>query len=201
MAGTKQTHEFKTEVQQVLNLIINSLYSNKDIFLRELISNASDACDKLRYLALTDEALAKDSGDFKIDPDPLDHMPTDIDRLKKAGEEGVLVYMGESTATAKLGRTPTEQTLAPSFEEIIKYAPGRVFVALFSTNINSPFVEGSSMKAKRSGSPDSLFLNVMFMSYKDTLSSVPRSFHFPFDGVPSWQITIKDDSMSEISFS
>jgi ribonuclease J len=76
------------------------------------------------------------SGDFKIDPDPLDHQPTDLDRFTALGKEGVLLYMGECTTTAKLGRTPTEQTLAPTFDELIKYAPGRVFVALFSTNVN-----------------------------------------------------------------
>jgi molecular chaperone HtpG len=72
MESMKQTHEFKTEVQQILNLIINSLYSNKDIFLRELISNASDAIDKLRFKSQTEPELLGDDPDFriKIIPDP-----------------------------------------------------------------------------------------------------------------------------------
>ncbi|BBO89813.1 molecular chaperone HtpG [Desulfosarcina ovata] len=66
MDAKKETHQFKTEVQQMLNLIINSLYSNKDIFLRELISNASDAIDKVRYKAETEPGILGDDTEFKI---------------------------------------------------------------------------------------------------------------------------------------
>ena len=58
--------EFKAEVSKVLDLVINSLYSNKEIFLRELISNASDACDKLRYLSLTQDKLVDKGTEFSI---------------------------------------------------------------------------------------------------------------------------------------
>ncbi|WP_421783204.1 molecular chaperone HtpG [Kiloniella litopenaei] len=58
---------FQAEVSRLLDIVAHSLYSNKEIFLRELISNASDACDKLRYLAVTDGDLMKDDPDFRID--------------------------------------------------------------------------------------------------------------------------------------
>jgi len=66
MTAKPETHEFKTEVKQLLNLIINSLYSNKEIFLRELISNASDAIDKLRFKAQTEEGILGDDTELKI---------------------------------------------------------------------------------------------------------------------------------------
>jgi len=62
----KETLSFQTEVKQLLHLMIHSLYSNKEIFLRELISNGSDACDKLRFEALTDAALYEDDFELKI---------------------------------------------------------------------------------------------------------------------------------------
>ena len=64
---SKKTRVFKAEVQQVLDLVIHSLYSKKEIFLRELISNASDAIDRAQYLGLTDKSLIADAPNWKID--------------------------------------------------------------------------------------------------------------------------------------
>ena len=63
---TKQTHSFQAEVKQLLHLVTHSLYSNKEIFLRELISNASDACDKLRFEALDNSALYEDAPNLEV---------------------------------------------------------------------------------------------------------------------------------------
>ncbi|MBG21839.1 MAG: molecular chaperone HtpG [Idiomarinaceae bacterium] len=68
MAETRQaeTHGFQTEVKQLLHLMIHSLYSNKEIFLRELVSNASDAADKLRFKALSDSNLIADDTELRV---------------------------------------------------------------------------------------------------------------------------------------
>ena len=65
-ATQAETMGFQTEAKQLLRLMIHSLYSNRDIFLRELISNASDACDKLRFEALALEDLYEGDADLKV---------------------------------------------------------------------------------------------------------------------------------------
>lgn len=77
-----------------------------------------------------------DTGDFRLDPEPLDERPSDIERLKKAGEEGVLLLMSDSSYANEAGRTPTEHTLQQSFHDVIGTAPGRIFVSIFSSNMN-----------------------------------------------------------------
>lgn len=70
MGTDSNRHEFRAEVQQLLDLMVHSLYSNKDVFLRELISNASDALDRLRFEQLTDEALRSDRAlEIQLKPD------------------------------------------------------------------------------------------------------------------------------------
>jgi len=70
--GARQTHGFQAEVRELLKLMIHSLYSHREIFLRELISNASDACDRLRFLAIADSALTADDPELgiRLDADP-----------------------------------------------------------------------------------------------------------------------------------
>lgn len=84
----------------------------------------------------TPEGRVIHTGDFRLDPEPLDHKPSDITRLKELGEEGVLLLMSESTNAQQMGRTPTEHSLQKTFHDVIERAEGRIFVASFSSNIN-----------------------------------------------------------------
>ncbi|KAL3824011.1 hypothetical protein ACJIZ3_020040 [Penstemon smallii] len=70
--SAEETHEYQAEVSRLLDLIVHSLYSHKEVFLRELVSNASDALDKLRFLSVTEPALLGDAGELeiRIKPDP-----------------------------------------------------------------------------------------------------------------------------------
>lgn len=95
-ASKPNTHRFDAEVNQLLKLMINALYSNREIFLRELISNASDASDKLRFEALTDETLKGLDSDLSIDVsfDPEAHTLTIIDHGIGMSEAEVIENLG-----------------------------------------------------------------------------------------------------------
>ncbi len=105
-------------------------------FTIELVRVTHSIPDSTMIVIDTPVGRVINTGDFKIDPEPLDHKPTDIERLMQLGEEGVHVLLSESTTTERPGRTMTEHALQESFMERMKAAPGRVFVATFSTNMN-----------------------------------------------------------------
>jgi len=117
----KQTYEFKTEVQQMLNLIINSLYSNKEIFVRELVSNASDAIDKIRFKSQTDPELAGDDTDYYIrlipnkDDKTLEVMDNGIGMSYDEVVEniGTIAKSGTSAFAAALEQSKNTETLTP----------------------------------------------------------------------------------------
>lgn len=121
MEGKQETHQFKTEIQQILNLIINSLYSNRDIFLRELISNSSDAIDRLRFKAQTDADILGDDTEFFIRITPSKEKKTleiSDNGIGMTYDEvmeniGTIAKSGTSAFLEALENSKKEDTLAP----------------------------------------------------------------------------------------
>src|SRR3979409_2117579 len=95
-AATKETLGFQTEVKQLLQLMIHSLYGNKEIFLRELISNASDACDKLRFESVAHGVLLEDDPAVRIrvSYDPTDRTVTVSDNGIGLSRQEVIDHIG-----------------------------------------------------------------------------------------------------------
>ena len=106
-----ETYEFEAEVSKVMDIIINSLYSDKDIFLRELVSNASDACDKKRFLSLTDDSVGAYEGRIRLIGDKEKNTLTiednGIGMTKKDLQEnlGRIAQSGTKKFTEALGST------------------------------------------------------------------------------------------------
>src|ERR1700694_1372168 len=108
-----ETMPFKTELKQLLHLIIHSLYSHKDIFLRELISNASDAIDTIRFQSLTKGEVLEDNSDWKIK-----HIPDEMAGTLTVSDNGV--GMSKDTIVENLGTIAKSGTRA--FLENLKQA-------------------------------------------------------------------------------
>lgn len=106
------------------------------VFMIELIRITHSVPESSAICIDTPVGRVINTGDWRLDPEPLDEKPTDVERLKQLGDEGVLLMMSDSTNTTKPGRTPTEHTLQQSFHDIIGRAEGRVFCAIFSSNMN-----------------------------------------------------------------
>ena len=125
------------------------------------------------------------TGDFRLDPQPLDHEKTDTDRLKELGDEGVLVLLSESTTTERPGRTPSESTIAQSFVDILDNAPGRVFVAIFSTNINriQMIIDAATHHGRKIAIDGRSMVSTLEMAIRHGFVKVPKGTFVPIASV------------------
>ncbi|MGZ6005015.1 MAG: ribonuclease J [Candidatus Saccharimonadales bacterium] len=133
------------------------------------------------------------SGDFRFDPNPLDHERTDVDRLKQLGQKGVLALLSESTSTERPGRTPSESTIEQSFIDIIEQAPGRIFVGLFSTNMNRvQMIINAAVHHNRKIAMDGRsMVSTLEMAVRHGFMKVPKGTFVPIASAA----TMKDDEL------
>ncbi len=133
------------------------------------------------------------TGDFRLDPNPLDHERTDVERLKQLGDEGVLALLSESTTTDRAGRTPSESTIEQSFIDIMDQAPGRIFVGLFSTNMNrvQMIVNAAVHHNKRVAMDGRSMVSTLEMAVRNGFMKIPKGTFVPISSVPS----MKDDDV------
>ncbi len=133
------------------------------------------------------------TGDFRLDPQPLDHEKSDVDRLKEIGREGVLVLLSESTTTERLGRTPSESTIEKSFRDILDQAPGRIFVGLFSTNMNrvQMIINAAVYHNKKVAMDGRSMISTLEMAVRHGFVKVPKGTFIPISSVN----TVKDTDL------
>jgi molecular chaperone HtpG len=145
---TRQTHGFQAEVRELLKLMIHSLYSHREIFLRELISNASDACDRLRFLAIGESSLLAEDPELgiRIDADPKAGTLTITDNGIGMTREEAVANLG---TIARSGTAEFFRSL-PSDEQKASQLIGQFGVGFYSAFIVSDRVE---VHTRRAGAP------------------------------------------------
>ncbi len=144
-ASARETHGFQAEVRELLRLMIHSLYSHREIFLRELISNASDACDRLRFAAIADSALSADDPELgiRIDADAAAGTLTVTDNGIGMTREQAIADLG---TIARSGTAEFFRTL-PKDEQQASQLIGQFGVGFYSAFIVAERVEVRSRKA------------------------------------------------------
>lgn len=133
------------------------------------------------------------TGDFRLDPNPLDHERTDTERLIELGKEGVLALLSESTTCERPGRTPSESTIEQSFVDIMEQAPGRTFMAMFSTNINriQMIINAATHHNKKIALDGRSLVSTLEMAVRHGFVKIPKGTIVPIATVP----TLKDSDV------
>lgn len=127
------------------------------------------------------------TGDFRFDPNPLDHERSDYERLTQLGNEGVLALLSESTTVERLGRTPSESTIEQSFIDIIEQAPGRIFIGLFSTNMNrvQMIVNAAVHHGRKVAMDGRSMVSTLEMAVRHGFMKIPKGTFVPIANVPA----------------
>jgi len=133
------------------------------------------------------------TGDFRFDPNPLDHERSDLERLAELGNEGVLALLSESTTVERMGRTPSESTIEQSFIDIMDQAPGRIFIGLFSTNMNrvQMIVNAAVHHGKKVAMDGRSMVSTLEMAVRNGFMKIPKGTFVPIASAA----TLPDDQV------
>jgi ribonuclease J len=133
------------------------------------------------------------TGDFRFDPNPLDHERSDLERLEELGKEGVLALLSESTTVERMGRTPSESTIEQSFVDIMNQAPGRIFIGLFSTNMNrvQMIVNAAVHHNKKVAMDGRSMVSTLEMAVRNGFMKIPKGTFVPIASAAS----MKDEEL------
>jgi len=162
-------------------------------FIVELVRNTHSIPGSTCVVVDTPVGRVINTGDFRLDPNPLDHERTDTDRLKQLGYEGVLVLMSENTTTERLGYTPSESTIEPTFIELFEKSPGRVFVSIFSSNMNriQMVVNAAVHHGRKVAFDGRSMISTLELAVRLGFMKIPRGQIVPISSVAK----IKDDEI------
>lgn len=133
------------------------------------------------------------TGDFRLDPNPLDHERSDTERFIELGKEGVLALMSDSTTSERPGRTPSESTIEPTYVDLFARAPGRVFVAVFSSNINriQMLVNAATQHGRKIAMDGRSMMSTLEVAVKLGMIRIPKGTFVPIANVA----TMKDEEV------
>src|ERR1039458_300972 len=126
------------------------------------------------------------TGDYRLDPNPLDHEKTDTNRLLELGREGVLALLNECLCAERLGRTPSESIIEPTFQALFRESPGRVFVGLFSSNINriQMLVNAAVMHNRKIAMDGRSMMSTLEVAVRLGMIKIPKGSFVPIASVP-----------------
>ncbi|MDB5179093.1 MAG: Ribocuclease [Patescibacteria group bacterium] len=130
--------EYKLQTQPQYRVINPDNHERVQVgaFNIELVRVTHSIPDATAVVIRTPAGTVVHTGDWRLDPDPVDGKRMDVDRLRAIGDEGVMLLMSDSTNCERPGRTPSEKEISPNFDKLFTRAEGRVIISSFSTQIN-----------------------------------------------------------------
>lgn len=157
------------------------------VFFIELVRITHSVPESACMVVETPAGTIINTGDWRLDPEPLDEKPTDAARLRELGDKGVLLLMSDSCNTPLPGRTPTEHTLQQSFHDIIGGGQGRVFVAIFSSNMNrvQMIVNAAAASGRRVAFDGRSMIAYAEIAVRQGILKIPKGTVLPMREMPN----------------